>query len=185
LPVNVHLDVGLLEWPPFEVLPVAAALNLALRTLLASGLLFATLQSFGFARYAACRMSRSVRVRLARLCIYGEALLKRPQKNTERYTIATLGLLRLGRTIGSGGSRLLAHGSLLGRCRRILSAGILGHGRLIVSRLGWVRAGSQEDGGRGDVNVLSHQSVPSARGVVLRNRTVVVSAWQDYNAASG
>jgi hypothetical protein len=117
LPVDVHFDVGLLEWPPFEVLPVAAALNLALRTLLASGFLFATLQSFGFARYAACRISRSVRVRLARLCTYGEALLKRPQKNAEIYTIATLGLLRLGRAIGSGGSRLLAYGSLLGRRR--------------------------------------------------------------------
>lgn len=166
--VNVHFDVGLLERPPFEVLPVASAFDLSLRTLLAPGLFFATLQSFGFARYAACKIARSAHVPLARLCIYGEALLKRPRKNTERYTIATLGLLRLGRPIGSGSSRLLARWSLLGVCRA-LPSGIFSHRRLIVSRSGWARAGSQEDGRRGDVDVLGHQSVPSARGGVAQS----------------
>jgi hypothetical protein len=70
LPVDVHFDVRLLEWPPFEVFPVASALNLALRTLLASRFLFATLQSFGFARYAACKIAQSVHVRLARFSSY-------------------------------------------------------------------------------------------------------------------
>ena len=53
LSVDVHFNVGLFEWPPFKVFPVAAALDLALRTLLTSGLLFATLESFGFTRHAA------------------------------------------------------------------------------------------------------------------------------------
>ena len=70
LSVDVDFDVRLLEWSPFEVLPVASAFNLALRTLLTSRFLFATFQSFGLARYAACKFSQSVHVRLARLCSY-------------------------------------------------------------------------------------------------------------------
>ena len=170
LPVDVHFDVRLLERPPFEVFPVATTLDLALCTLLASGFFFATLQSFGLARYAACRIARSVHVRLARLCIYvkDETLLKRPRRDAEEYTVATLGLFRLGRSISSGSSRLLAYGSLLG-CGRGLPAGALSHRRLIVSRSGWAGTGSQEDGGRGNVNVLRHQSVPSARGGVAQS----------------
>jgi len=170
LPVDVHFDVRLLERPPFEVFPVATTLDLALCTLLASGFFFATLQSFGLARYAACRIARSVHVRLARLCIYvkDETLLKRPRRDAEEYTVATLGLFRLGRPISSGSSRLLAYGSLLG-CGRGLPAGALSHRRLIVSRSGWAGTGSQEDGGRGNVNVLRHQSVPSARGGVAQS----------------
>lgn len=90
--------------------------------------------------------------------------MKIPLKDTERYTIATLRLLGLGRPVRSGGGRLLAHQGLLVR-RQALPAGDFGHGRLVASwRLWWARAGSQEDGGRGDVDVLSHQSVLSARG---------------------
>lgn len=66
LAVDVDLDVGLLEGAPLEVLPVAAALNLALRALLAARLLFAAFQSLGLARYAACEWSRSVHGRPAR-----------------------------------------------------------------------------------------------------------------------
>jgi hypothetical protein len=54
LSVDVGFDVGLFEWTPFEVLPVTAALDLALCALLASRFLFTTFQSFRFARYAAC-----------------------------------------------------------------------------------------------------------------------------------
>jgi hypothetical protein len=178
LPFEVRFDVGFLEWPPFEVLLVSTALNLALRTLLATGLLLAALQSFVFACYTACKNAPSVRVQLACFCIYHEALLKRPQKGSERYTIATLGLLRLGRSIGTGtgtgtgtgSSRLLARRSLLGlRCRRALFASTFSHGRLIVSCSRRARAVSQEDGRRGDMDVLGHQSVPSARGGVAQS----------------
>lgn len=70
LSVDVDFDVGLLERSPFEVFPVAAALDLALRTLLTSGLFFATLESFGFTRHAACKISQSVHVRLGSLYTY-------------------------------------------------------------------------------------------------------------------
>jgi hypothetical protein len=115
-------------------------------------------------------------------CIRRDSV-EEPRRDAEEYTIATLGLLGLGRPIGSGSSRLLAHGSLLGGGRG-LPAGILSHRRLVVSRSRWAGAGSQEDGGRGDVDVLSHQSVPSARGGVAQSHGVV-SAWQDYDAALG
>ena len=78
-------------------------------------------------------------------------------------------MLRLGWTIrSSGSSRLLARRSLLGGCRG-LPACVLSHRRLVVSRLRWAGAGSQEDGGRGDMDVLGHQSVPSARGGVAQS----------------
>jgi hypothetical protein len=54
LSVDVRFDVGLFEGTPFEIFPVAAALNLALCALLASRFLFTAFQSFRFARYAAC-----------------------------------------------------------------------------------------------------------------------------------
>lgn len=70
LPIDVRLDIGLLERPPFEVFPIAAALDLAFGALLASRLLFAAFQSFGFASHAAYEVIPSVHAQpwLMRLC---------------------------------------------------------------------------------------------------------------------
>lgn len=92
----------------------------------------------------------------------GEALSKTPRKGSDIYTVATLGLLGLGHAVGGGAGRLLASRGLLGGCGGGLAAGILGHGRLVVARLGArrARAGAQEDRGRGDLDALRHQVVP-------------------------
>jgi hypothetical protein len=66
---------------------------------------------------------------------------------------------------------------------RALPTGILGHGRLVVSWFGRrAGAGSQEDGGRGDVNVLRHH-VPAGDEVALRSRTEAFSTWQGTYAS--
>lgn len=54
LPVNVDLDIGLLERTPFEVLFVTATVYVPFPALLASGLLFTALQAFCFTRNASC-----------------------------------------------------------------------------------------------------------------------------------
>lgn len=160
LTVNVDFDVGLFKRAPFEVLPVAAAFDLSLCALLASWLLFAAFQSFGLTRYTACESSRSVHRRLGSPHAGDEALLKRPRRVFEICTVATLGLLGLGSPVRRRGIRLLP------RCWGLfngivgvgtLPAGVLGYRRLVVSRFGRrTRALSQEDGGRGNVDVLCH-----------------------------
>jgi len=52
--LNGYLDIRFLERAPFEVFLVAAAFDMSLRALLTSGLLFAALETFRFARQAAC-----------------------------------------------------------------------------------------------------------------------------------
>lgn len=102
LPVNVRLNVGLLERPPFEVFPIAAALDLAFGALLASRLLFATFQSFGFASHAACEVIPSVHAQRY-LCASAPrpCFVQNAWRNSENIP------LRLFDCLGFGGPSLL------------------------------------------------------------------------------
>ena len=62
LPVDMNLNIRLFERAPFEILLVTTTLDISASTLLTPRLLFTTLQSFRFARHAACVQTPSVRL---------------------------------------------------------------------------------------------------------------------------